>query len=218
MKLLIETTEDFEVIYEEHNGEKQMFIEGIFMQAETVNRNGRIYPKAVMEREVARFTREQISSGTAAGELGHPTGPQMNLDRISHRIVSLKMDGNNVIGKALVLNTEAGKTAKALIEGGFRMGVSSRALGSIKETTSKLGGGTVKVVQPDFKLFAIDMVSDPSAPDAFVNAIFEETDWECKDGVWMPMALTESVSIAQREVSRKQRHEYYELFKGMSKA
>lgn len=215
MKLLIETTEDFEVLYEDHNGEKQMFIEGVFMQAETVNRNGRIYPKAVMEGEVARFTKEQINQGTAAGELGHPQGPQMNLDRISHRIVSLKMDGNNVIGKALVLNTDAGKTAKALIEGGFRMGVSSRALGSVKETTSKMGSGTVKVVQPDFKLFAIDMVSDPSAPDAFVNAIFERTEWECKDGVWVPLNLTESVSVDHREVSRNKRRAYYELFKGI---
>lgn len=214
MKLLIETTEDFEVIYEEVSGKKQMFIEGIFMQAETVNRNGRIYPKAVMEGEVARFTKEQINQGTAAGELGHPQGPQMNLDRISHRITSLKMDGNNVIGKALVLDTEAGKTAKALIEGGFRMGVSSRALGTVKETTSKMGSGTVKVVQPDFKLFAIDMVSDPSAPDAFVSPIMEATEWEFRNGVWVSTSkLNESVSIDPHKVSVKTRHAYYNLFK-----
>lgn len=212
MKLLIETTEDFDILYEEVSGKKQMFIEGIFMQAEKVNRNGRIYPKAVMEREVARFTNEQINQGTAAGELGHPQGPQMNLDKISHRITSLKMDGDNVIGKALVLNTEAGKTAKALIEGGFRMGVSSRALGSVKETTSKMGNGTVKIVQPDFKLFAVDMVSDPSAPDAFVSPIMESTEWECKDGVWVPNDLQESVSVNRDDVSRNTRDSYYKLF------
>lgn len=213
MRLLIETTEDFDVLYEEVNGEKQMFIEGIFMQAEQVNRNGRIYPKAVMEGEVRRFTKEQISQGTAAGELGHPQGPQMNLDRISHRITSLKMDGNNVIGKALVLNTEAGKTAKALIEGGFRMGVSSRALGTTKETTSKMGSGTVKVVQPDFKLFAVDMVSDPSAPDAFVTPIMEDTEWECIDGVWQTVRLQESTDIDTHQISRNTVDAYYKLLK-----
>lgn len=216
MKLLVETTEDFNVIYEEaDNGPKKMFIEGVFMQAERVNRNGRVYPKAIMEREVNRYVKEAVSQNTAAGELGHPQGPQMNLDRISHRITSLKMEGNNVVGKALLLNTEAGKTAKALIEGGLRIGVSSRALGSVKESTYPQGGGNVKVVQPDFKLFAVDIVADPSAPEAYVDPLHENVEWIYEDGVWKPKQLQESTQVRRGPTSRKTRDDYYRLFQGL---
>lgn len=214
MQLLIETTEDFDIIHEEtKSGEKQMFIEGIFMQAERVNRNGRIYPKAVMEREVVRFVKEQVSQNTAGGELGHPEGPQMNLDRISHRIVSLKMEGNDVIGKALIVDTDAGRNAKALLNGGFRMGVSSRALGTVKETTNRLGSGTIKVVQNDFKLFAIDLVSDPSAPDAVVKPLMENTEWVFEDGEWISHQLMECVNVDPVKVSKEIRKNYYNLLK-----
>lgn len=213
MKLLVETTEQFDVITEEIDGQRKMFIEGIFMQAERVNRNGRIYPKGVMEREVARYVKEQVSSNTAAGELGHPQGPQLNLDRISHRITSLRMDGNDVIGKALILDTDSGKTAKALIEGGLRIGVSSRALGTVKEETRPQGNGSVKVVQPDFKLFAVDIVADPSAPDAYVTPLMENTEWECIDGVWQAVELKESISLDPTKASRAKRDAYYNLFR-----
>lgn len=213
MKLLVETTEEFDVLTEENeNGEKNMFIEGIFMQAEKVNRNGRIYPRKVMEREVNRFVNEQVLKNTAGGELGHPEGPQVNLDRVSHRITELRMEGNNVVGKALLLDTPTGMTAKNLIKGGFRLGVSSRALGSVKESNDERGGRKVKVVQPDFKLFAVDIVGDPSAPDAMVDAITENTEWVNEDGVWKPIPLKES-RVDPYEVSLAKRKSYYDLFR-----
>ncbi len=185
MKFLRETTEDFEVLYEEaENGKKNMYLQGVFMQSDVVNRNGRLYPKHVMAKEVNRFVAEEVASNTAIGELGHPNNVNKNLDKICCRITDLRLEGNNVIGKALIVDTEAGKTVKGLIEGGIRLGMSSRALGSIKEETDKKLGKKVKVVQPDFRLFAIDVVSDPSAPDAFVDPLMENAEWICENGVW----------------------------------
>ena len=154
------------------NGEKTAVIEGIFMQAEGKNRNGRIYPKAVLEKAVAKYTAEQVSKGRAVGELNHPEGPTVNLDKVSHRITELNWDGNNVMGKALILDTPMGKIVKGLVEGGVQLGVSSRGMGSL---SMKDG---VNYVADDFMLNTVDIVQDPSAPNAYVNGIMEGVSFE----------------------------------------
>ena len=153
------------------NGEKTAVIEGIFMQAEGKNRNGRIYPKAVLEKAVAKYTAEQVSKGRAVGELNHPEGPTVNLDKVSHRITELNWNGNNVMGKALILNTPMGQIVKGLMEGGVQLGVSSRGMGSLVRRNG------ANMVGEDFILATIDIVQDPSAPEAFVNGIMEGVDW-----------------------------------------
>ncbi len=159
------------------SGEKNTFIEGIFMQTETKNRNGRMYPKKIMESAVNKYVEEQVSKGRAVGELNHPNGPTINLDKVSHRITDLRFEGNDVIGKALVLNTPMGKIVKGLMEGGVQLGVSSRGMGSIENKNS------MNVVKDDFHLATIDIVQDPSAPDAFVNGIMEGVDWVWNNGI-----------------------------------
>ena len=152
-----------------------MFIEGVFLQTEQPNRNKRVYKRNVMEREVKRYTEQYIDNGRALGELGHPDGPTVNLDRVSHKIVSLKQEGNNFIGKAKLLETPMGKIAKNLIEEGVTLGVSSRGIGSLSETSQGY-----KLVGEDFMLAtAADIVADPSAPDAFVQGIMEGKEWVC---------------------------------------
>lgn len=184
---------------------KGNYIDPRFMQIEEINWDDKVYCVQVPnETLMAKDGEYSFWSANC--------GPQMNLDRISHRITSLKMDGNDAVGKALILNTEAGKTAKALIEGGLRIGVSSRALGSIKETTHPQGAGTVKVVQPDFKLFAIDIVADPSAPDAYVDPLMENTEWVCEDGVWKPKSNDTADPSVPTLNSRQTRDAYYKLF------
>ena len=159
------------------NGEKTAVIEGIFMQAEGKNRNGRIYPKAVLEKAVAKYTAEQVSNGRAVGELNHPEGPTVNLDKVSHRITELNWDGNNVMGKALILNTPMGQIVKGLMEGGVQLGVSSRGMGSLVQRNG------VNMVGNDFILSTVDIVQDPSAPEAFVNGIMEGVDWVWDNGI-----------------------------------
>jgi hypothetical protein len=158
-------------------GTKNTFIEGVFMQSESKNRNGRLYPKTVMESAVNKYIEEQVSKGRAVGELNHPAGPSINLDKVSHRITELRFEGNDVIGKALILNTPMGKIVKGLIEGGVQLGVSSRGMGSIETKNS------MNVVKDDFHLATIDIVQDPSAPDAFVNGIMEGVDWVWNNGI-----------------------------------
>jgi len=178
MKLIKEEITNVEFLTEEKNGKKDYFIEGIFMQSELKNRNGRKYPKAVMEKEVKRYNDEIVSKKRAFGELGHPDGPTINLERVSHLITSLEMDGNNVMGRAKILDTPYGKIVKNLMDEGATLGVSSRGMGSI---ASKAG---VQEVQGDFYLAtAADIVADPSAPDAFVSGIMEGKEWVWDNGI-----------------------------------
>jgi hypothetical protein len=166
MKLITEHTNDVEYIVEGKN--KQQYIKGIFMQSDIQNQNGRIYPYSVLKKQVSAFNEKFVKQDRALGELGHPAGPSVNLDRVSHIITELNEDGKNFIGKAKIIDTPNGKIVKNLLESGVRLGVSSRGLGSVK--TNKSG---VNEVQDDFVLSTVDIVSDPSAPDAFVNGIME---------------------------------------------
>jgi len=178
MKLITEKIEDAKIVITEgKNGKRNTFIEGVFLQAEICNRNGRMYPMRTMEREVQKYNENFVKSGRALGELGHPDGPTINLDRASHLITSLKREGNNFVGKARLLETPMGKIAKQLLDEGVKLGVSSRGLGSIKEENG------VKIVGEDFMLAtAADIVADPSAPDAFVNGIMEGKEWVWANG------------------------------------
>lgn len=177
MKLITEVTQEVNYLTEDSNGKKSVFIEGIFMQSEKQNRNGRIYPRGIMEKELQRY-QQLIEERRSLGELGHPPNPQINLNSVSHLITNLKLEGNDVIGKAKILDTPMGKIAKNFIEEGVRLGVSSRGLGSLKERNG------VMEVQDDFHLATVDIVADPSAPDAFVQGIMENVDWICENGVW----------------------------------
>ena len=178
MKLITEQIDDVEVIVENRNGKKSMFIEGIFLQGDIKNRNGRMYPMETLRREVTRYNEAFVESGRAVGELGHPEGPTVNLDRVSHKIVSLRESGSNYVGKAKILSTPMGKIAQNLIDEGVKLGVSSRGLGTL--ATNNEG---VKIVSDDFTLAtAADIVADPSAPDAFVQGIYEGKEWALVDG------------------------------------
>lgn len=179
MKLICEVLEEVKLITEEkEDGKKDFFIEGIFMQADLKNRNGRIYPMPVMEKEVNRYVKEYVDTKRAFGELGHPEGPSINLDRISHMITELKRDGSNIIGRAKILETPMGNIAKNIIQGGGALGVSSRGMGSLKDKNG------IMEVQDDFTLAtAADIVADPSAPGAFVNGIMEGVEWVWDNGL-----------------------------------
>ena len=173
MKLITEEIESAKVLVEEKDGKKSMFIEGIFLQGNLKNRNGRFYPVETLDKEVNRYSEQFVSKGRALGELGHPDGPTVNLDRISHKIVDLHKEGHNFIGKAKLLDTPMGKIAQSLIDEGVQLGVSSRGMGSLRDTNEGY-----KVVGEDFMLAtAADIVADPSAPDAFVNGIMEGVEW-----------------------------------------
>lgn len=173
MKLITELVEDVQLISEaKETGGKDYYIEGIFLQADIKNRNGRMYPMEVLEKEVNRYVTEVVDKNRAFGELGHPSGPSINLDRVSHIITELKRDGKNIRGKAKLTETPMGKIARGIMESGGQLGVSSRAMGSLKEEKG------VMVVQSDLRLStAADIVADPSAPDAFVNGIMEGVEW-----------------------------------------
>lgn len=159
------------------DAKKGWCIEGIFMQSNIKNRNGRVYPKSTLDEETNRYIKEYVEQGRAIGELNHPSSPSINLDRVSHKITGLVEDGNNWVGQAQILNTPMGEVVKGLLEGGVKIGVSSRGLGSLKEKNG------LQEVQNDFKLAAIDIVSDPSAPDAFVTGLNEDVDWIfCENG------------------------------------
>ena len=179
MKLIREEIETVEVITESRGGKKTLYIKGPFLQTETVNRNQRVYRLPVMQKEVARYTEAYIKKGRALGELGHPEGPTVNLDRVSHKIVSLEQKGNNFIGKAQILSTPMGKIAESLLKEGVTLGVSSRGIGSIAQNKE----GFMEVGEDFMLATAADIVADPSAPDAFVQGIMEGKEWVWDGGV-----------------------------------
>jgi hypothetical protein len=198
MKLITENIEDIQILTEEKDGKKNLYIEGIFLQSELKNRNGRIYPFSVLEKEVGRYNEEYVKTGRALGELGHPDGPTVNLDRVSHRITSLKAEGNNFIGKAQILATPMGSIAKNLLEEGVKLGVSSRGMGSIDRQEN------ANYVMDDFMLAtAADIVADPSAPDAFVNGIMEGKEWVWDNGILQE----KTVAKYQRHINESSRRE-----------
>ena len=203
MKLITEQIDDVEVIVENRNGKKSMFIEGIFLQGDIQNRNGRMYPMNTLRREVQRYNESFVDSGRAVGELGHPEGPTVNLDRVSHKIVSLKESGANFIGKAKILSTPMGKIAQNLIDEGVKLGVSSRGLGTLA-----VNEDGVKVVSDDFMLAtAADIVSDPSAPDAFVSGIMEGKDWVWDGGIVREQLAKKTYKTINTLVDNKQLEE-----------
>ena len=178
MKLITEMYDDFQVLEEGTGAKKEMKIQGVFMQAETKNRNGRIYPAEVLQKEVKRYSKELVEKKRAFGELGHPEGPTVNLDRVSHLIEELKPDGNNIIGKAKILDTPNGKIVKELLNAGAKLGVSSRGMGTLEKK------GQTNYVKDDFYLAtAGDIVADPSAPEAFVEGIMEGKEWIWDNGI-----------------------------------
>ena len=179
MKLIREEIENVEFIVENRNGKKSLYIEGVFLQGNICNRNGRMYPMETLRREVERYNENHVLAGRALGELGHPDGPTVNLDRVSHKIVSLRESGSNFIGKAKILSTPMGKIAESLISEGVKLGVSSRGIGSLRQTREGYN-----VVGEDFMLAtAADIVADPSAPDAFVSGIMEGKEWVWDGGI-----------------------------------
>lgn len=197
MKLIKEVFETVDFITEETDGKKQLYIQGPFLQCEKKNRNGRVYLKETMRKEVERYTNEYINKNRAFGELGHPDTPSINLDRVSHMIVGLHEEGNDWIGKAKILDTPFGTIVKNLIEGGAQLGVSSRGMGSLKSQNG------VNVVQDDFYLAtAADIVADPSAPDAFVQGIMENKEWMLVDGVWTEMQHEQAKTLIKRATQR----------------
>ena len=192
MKLISEEIESVDILTEEKDGKKTLYIQGPFLQAEIVNRNKRCYPLSTMMNEVKRYNEAFVSKGRALGELGHPDGPQINLDRVSHKIVSLTQEGNNFVGKAQILSTPMGKIAESLLDSGVKLGVSSRGMGSIVNREG------VSYVGEDFMLAtAADIVADPSAPDAFVDGVMEGKEW-----VWEGSVLREKkTEVIKKEIN-----------------
>lgn len=189
MKLFLDIAEDVKYLTEAaEDGKKTLYIEGIFLQGAVKNRNGRMYPMQTLDNEVSRYVKEAVAGNRAYGELGHPNGPQINLDRVSHMITELRKDGNNYIGKAKVLETPMGNIVRSLIEGGAQLGVSSRGMGTLKAKDGLME------VQQDFRLAtAADVVSDPSAPDAFVQGIMEGVEWIWENGLLKQKDLESAV-------------------------
>ena len=205
MRLIAEEITEVNFLSEEKEGKRSHFIEGVFLQSEIENKNGRKYPFKTLEREVAKYDESYIRKGRALGELGHPDGPSINLDKVSHKIESLKAEGNNFIGRAKILDTPNGRIAKSLLDEGVKLGVSSRGMGSLKQQEG------VNVVQDDFMLAtAADIVADPSAPDAFVDGIMEGKEWIWDNGILKESAVAEIkqeideatlINIQERKVS-----------------
>ena len=187
MKLITEyTTNDVQCIVEKkENGEKKYVIEGVFAQADKKNRNGRVYPKPILEKAVNKYVKEQVKTHRAVGELNHPEGPTVNLDKVSHLITDLKFEGTNVFGKAQVLPTPMGKIVEGLLEGGVQLGVSTRGMGSLVQKNGAMEVGK------DFILSTVDIVQDPSAPEAFVNGVMEGVDWVWNNGILSPQVIEE---------------------------
>ena len=203
MKLITEEINKVEFVVEEHQGKKSLFIEGVFLQGNQKNRNGRVYRTETLKREVNRYMTEYVEKGRALGELGHPDGPIVNLDRVSHKIVDLRQEGNNFIGKAKLLDTPMGKIAKNLIDEGVTLGVSSRGIGSLKETKEGY-----KLVGEDFMLAtAADIVADPSAPDAFVQGIMEGKEWFLDNGILKEKQIDDTVSTINKLVETRELQE-----------
>ena len=202
MKLIAEYTEDsLEVITEAtKDGGKKYAIEGIFMSAEQKNRNGRIYPRMVMEAAVDKYVQDQVAKGRAVGELNHPEGPTVNLDKVSHKIEKLDWSGNDVVGKATILETPMGQIVKGLLDGGVKLGVSTRGMGSLENR------GNAMVVKPDFLLNAVDIVQDPSAPSAFVNGVMEGVEWVWNNG----MIEAQTIEKMETEIKKAPRADLYE--------
>jgi len=201
MKLISEEINNAEYLIEETNGKKDYKIKGIFLQSELKNRNGRVYPKDVLENEVKRYNQEFVNKKRAFGELGHPDGPTVNLERVSHMITKLYPDGNNFIGEAKIMNTPYGKIVKGLIDEGAQLGVSSRGMGSLVQR------GGVNVVKDDFYIAtAADIVADPSAPDAFVEGIMEGKEWVWDNGV----LKEQDVAAWKMEIYRTRKRELEE--------
>ena len=200
MKLITEEVQKVKFVTEGKGSNKKLYIEGVFLQGNIKNRNGRMYPMETLRREVGRYNENHIQSGRALGELGHPEGPTVNLDRVSHKIVSLKESGSNFIGKAKLLSTPMGKIASSLVEEGVKLGVSSRGIGSLKMTREG-----VNVVGDDFMLAtAADIVADPSAPDAFVEGIMEGKDWVWDGGVLREQQIAKTYKTINTLVDKKQ--------------
>ena len=200
MKLIKEVFDTTSFVVENKLGKgKEYFIEGIFLQSELKNRNGRMYPEAVMDKEVGRYMEQLVKQNRAYGELGHPDTPSINLDRVSHLIVDLRKEGTNYVGKAKIMETPMGNIARGLLDGGANLGVSSRALGSLQ--MNKEG---VQVVQDDFMLStAADIVADPSAPDAFVRGIMESVEWVFVDGKFEQRQIEETQKLIRRTPSKR---------------
>lgn len=193
MKLISEyVSSPLEVIIEKTNGKKNLYIEGVFMQADKKNRNGRIYEKKILESAVNKYVKEQVSQGRAVGELNHPEGPTVNLDKVSHKITNLEFQGNDVIGKASILKTPMGQIVEGLLEGGVKLGVSSRGMGTLE---NRRDGAYVR---NDFMLASVDIVQDPSAPSAFVNGIMEGVDWVWDNGILKP----QEIELIETEIKR----------------
>ena len=202
MKLIKEITESVSYLTEEKDGKKSLFIEGPFLVSERKNRNGRLYKEETMRKEVNRYAEEYINKNRAFGELGHPDTPSINLDRVSHLIVSLRQEGNDWIGKAKILETPMGNIARNLIEGGAQLGVSSRGMGSLKMVNG------INVVQDDFYLAtAADIVADPSAPGAFVQGIMEGKEWVLVNGIWTEQQYEE----ARKEIKQASQSQIEEV-------
>jgi hypothetical protein len=199
MKLIREVFDQTSFVVESKLGKgKEYFIEGVFLQSELKNRNGRMYPEGIMDNEVGRYMKEYVEKNRAYGELGHPDTPSINLDRVSHLITSLRKEGTNYIGRAKILETPMGQIARGLLDGGANLGVSSRALGSLKANNEG-----VQIVQDDFMLStAADIVADPSAPDAFVRGIMENKEWIFVDGKYVERHIEEVKSLIKKTSSR----------------
>ncbi len=197
MRLITEHFDNLEYITEDKDGEKNTFLQGVFMQAEQKNRNGRIYPKETLFKAVEKYINEQVKTGRAVGELDHPAGPQINLDKVSHKITRLEFDGDNVVGKAQVLETPMGKIVEGLIKGGVKLGVSSRGMGTVENRK----GATY--VNDDYMLSTVDIVQDPSAQGAFVDGIMEGVEWIWDNGILKAQQL-EKYETEIREASSKE--------------
>lgn len=198
MKLITELNEDVKCLIEEKEGQKKFFITGPFIQTEQQNRNGRIYSRGIMEKEVKRYNEQYVNTNRALGELGHPDGPSINLDRVSHKIVSLKQEGNDFIGKAEILGTPMGVIARNLLESGVRLGVSTRGMGSVAQKNG------VTYVQDDFHLAtAADIVADPSAPDAFVQGIMEGVEWVWDNGILKQQQIESYKNVVDSRVGKR---------------
>ena len=203
MKLISEFVEndiEFLITEDKKTGKKNYGIQGIFAQAETKNRNGRIYPMPVMEKALGKYNTDQVSKGRAVGELNHPEGPTVNLDKVSHKINSLEFDGNNIVGKASILNTPMGEVVKGLLDGGVTFGVSTRGMGSLIQRNNAM------VVNDDYILNAVDIVQDPSAPSAFVNGIMEGVEWVWNNGI----IEAQTIEKMETEIKKAPRADLYE--------
>ena len=206
MKLITEQTSEVKYLVEKkENGSNSMFIEGIFMQTEKENKNGRMYRKNIMEKALKDYW-SLIQEKRSLGELGHPPNPQINLNNVSHLITNLKFEGNDVIGRAKILDTPMGKIAKNFIEEGVRLGVSSRGLGSLKEVNG------INEVQDDFYLATVDIVADPSAPEAFVQGIMESAEWIFENGIWKAVQIEQAQQTIKKASKRNLTEAKLEVF------